>query len=136
MTMGELATVAGTQLRGDVPEILPLVIDAIQDGGSQTKRLVAVSTLGQVSAATSLAVFPPSQAAGTCVAVVLAASCFPPALPGLPAHPTNPCLPACLRPRPAGGGVHRVCGGALPRVPAAAGGAAAHAERGGGDCAA
>lgn len=48
MTMGELATVAGTQLRADVPEILPLVIDAIQDGGSQTKRLVAVSTLGQV----------------------------------------------------------------------------------------
>ena len=48
MTMGELATVAGTQLHADVPEILPLVIDAIQDGGSQTKRLVAVSTLGQV----------------------------------------------------------------------------------------
>lgn len=48
MTLGELASVAGTQLRADVPEILPLVIDAIQDGGSQTKRLVAVSTLGQV----------------------------------------------------------------------------------------
>lgn len=48
ITMGELATVAGTQLRADVPEILPLVIDAIQDGSSPTKRLVAVSTLGQV----------------------------------------------------------------------------------------
>ena len=46
--MGELATVAGTQLRADVPEILPLVIDAIQDGSSPAKRLVAVSTLGQV----------------------------------------------------------------------------------------
>ena len=50
-TMGELARVAGTQLRADVPEILPLVIDAIQDGSSQTKRLVAVSTLGQVRGA-------------------------------------------------------------------------------------
>ncbi len=48
MTLGELATVAGAQLRADVPEILPLVIDAIQDGGSPTKRLVAVGTLGQV----------------------------------------------------------------------------------------
>lgn len=48
VTMGELAVVAGTQLRADVPEILPLVIDAIQDGGSQAKRLVAVSTLGEV----------------------------------------------------------------------------------------
>jgi hypothetical protein len=51
MTMGELASVAGQALHGDVLEILPLVIDAIQDGGSQTKRLVAVSTLGQVGAA-------------------------------------------------------------------------------------
>ena len=48
MTLGELATVAGAQLRADVPEILPLVIDAIQDGSSPTKRLVAVGTLGQV----------------------------------------------------------------------------------------
>ena len=30
MTMGELARVAGTQLRPSVPEILPLVIEAIQ----------------------------------------------------------------------------------------------------------
>lgn len=50
MTLGELATVAGAQLRADVPEILPLVIDAIQDGSSPTKRLVAVGTLGQVRA--------------------------------------------------------------------------------------
>lgn len=49
-TLGELATVAGTQLRADVPEILPLVIDAIQDSTSPAKRLVAVGTLGQVGA--------------------------------------------------------------------------------------
>lgn len=56
VTMGELAVVAGTALRTDVPEILPLVIDAIQDGGSQAKRLVAVSTLGQVRQAGRLVV--------------------------------------------------------------------------------
>jgi FKBP12-rapamycin complex-associated protein len=56
--MGELAAVAGTQLRADVPEILPLVIDAIQDGGSPAKRLVAVSTLGQVVESTGCVVSP------------------------------------------------------------------------------
>ncbi len=55
-TLGELATVAGTQLRADVPEILPLVIDAIQDGGSPAKRLVAVGTLGQVGRQLTLGV--------------------------------------------------------------------------------
>lgn len=43
VTMGELARVAGTRLRPSVPEILPLIIDAIQDGSSPAKRLVAVS---------------------------------------------------------------------------------------------
>ncbi|KAL4435039.1 hypothetical protein ABPG77_003864 [Micractinium sp. CCAP 211/92] len=57
-TLGELATVAGTQLRADVPEILPLVIDAIQDGGSPAKRLVAVGTLGQVVESTGFVVVP------------------------------------------------------------------------------
>jgi FKBP12-rapamycin complex-associated protein len=58
MTLGELATVAGSQLRADVPEILPLVIDAIQDGSSPTKRLVAVGTLGQVVGSTGCVVSP------------------------------------------------------------------------------
>ena len=48
VTMGELARVAGRQLTSSVPEILPLIIEAVQDGGSPSKRLVAVSTLGQV----------------------------------------------------------------------------------------
>ena len=47
-TMGKLAHVAGQQLHPSVPEILPLIIDAVQDGGSPGKRLVAVTTLGQV----------------------------------------------------------------------------------------
>lgn len=42
VTMGQLATVAGTQLRGNVAEILPLIIDVIQDASSPAKRLVAV----------------------------------------------------------------------------------------------
>ena len=46
--MGELARVAGRQLQVSVPEILPLIIDAVQDGSSPGKRLIAVSTLGQV----------------------------------------------------------------------------------------
>ncbi|KAI3435635.1 hypothetical protein D9Q98_001694 [Chlorella vulgaris] len=58
MTLGELARVAGTQLRADVPDILPLIIDAIQDGASHTKRLVAVSTLGQVVGSTGFVVVP------------------------------------------------------------------------------
>eukprot|EP00887_Chlorella_sp_A99_P006163 scaffold3.g6163.t1 len=58
MTMGELARVAGTQLRPSVPEILPLVIDAIQDGSSFGKRLVAVSTLGAVVGSTGTVVSP------------------------------------------------------------------------------
>lgn len=58
MTMGELARVAGTQLRLNVPQILPLIIDAIQDISSPVKRLVAVSTLGQVVESTGTVVLP------------------------------------------------------------------------------
>ena len=46
--MGKLAHVAGQQLQSSVPEILPLIIDAVQDGSSPGKRLVAVTTLGLV----------------------------------------------------------------------------------------
>ena len=42
-TLGKLARVAGTQLRGNVAEILPLIIDVVQDASSPAKRLVAVS---------------------------------------------------------------------------------------------
>lgn len=47
-TTGELARVAGPGLRVHTGEILPLIIEAIQDTSGGHKRLVAVSTLGQV----------------------------------------------------------------------------------------
>ena len=47
-TIGELARVAGPGLRVHIGEVLPLIIEAIQDGAGGHKRLVAVSTLGQV----------------------------------------------------------------------------------------
>jgi hypothetical protein len=47
-TIGELARVAGPGLRAHIGEVLPLIIEAIQDASGGHKRLVAVSTLGQV----------------------------------------------------------------------------------------
>lgn len=47
-TTGELARVAGPGLRVHIGDVLPLIIEAIQDTSGGNKRLVAVSTLGQV----------------------------------------------------------------------------------------
>lgn len=47
-TTGKLAHVAGLKLRPDLGEIMPLIIDAIQDSASYVKRQAAVKTLGQV----------------------------------------------------------------------------------------
>ena len=47
-TTGELARVAGPGLRTHIGDILPLIIEAIQDNTGGNKRLTAVSTLGQV----------------------------------------------------------------------------------------
>ena len=47
-TTGELARVAGPGLRTHIGDVLPLIIEAIQDGAGGNKRLTAVSTLGQV----------------------------------------------------------------------------------------
>ena len=46
-TLGELARVSGLGLRPHVPEILPLVIEALNDA-SNSKKAVAITTLGQV----------------------------------------------------------------------------------------
>ena len=48
-TTGELARVAGPGLRAHIGEVMPLIIEAIQDTAGGQKRLTAVSTLGQVS---------------------------------------------------------------------------------------
>jgi hypothetical protein len=47
-TTGELAKVAGPGLRQHVAELLPPIIDAIQDTAVQSKSITAVTTLGQV----------------------------------------------------------------------------------------
>jgi FKBP12-rapamycin complex-associated protein len=47
-TTGELARVAGPGLRPHIGEVMPLIIEAIQDTAGGNKRLTAVSTLGQV----------------------------------------------------------------------------------------
>lgn len=47
-TTGELARVAGPGLRAHIGEVMPLIIEAIQDTAGGHKRLTAVSTLGQV----------------------------------------------------------------------------------------
>ena len=47
-TTGELARVAGPGLRPLIGEVLPLIIDAIQDASSGNKRVIAVECLGQV----------------------------------------------------------------------------------------
>ena len=47
-TLGELARVAGLALQAHVSEILPLVIEALNDA-SNSKKAVAITTLGQVA---------------------------------------------------------------------------------------
>lgn len=48
-TTGELARVAGCNLRAHIGDILPLIIDAIGHPTGANKSVVAVATLGQVS---------------------------------------------------------------------------------------
>lgn len=46
-TLGELSRVAGLSLREHVQEILPLIIEALNDA-SNSKKAVAITTLGKV----------------------------------------------------------------------------------------
>ena len=48
-TTGELARVAGANLRPHIGDILPLIIDAIGHPSGANKSIVAVVTLGQVT---------------------------------------------------------------------------------------
>ena len=49
LTVGELALVAGpSPLRPHIGDLLPLIIDAVQDPADSQKRNVAVVTLGNV----------------------------------------------------------------------------------------
>ena len=56
--IGELAKVGGAGLQTYMPELLPLVIGALQDAGSSQKRAIAVATLGQLVANTGYVMTP------------------------------------------------------------------------------
>jgi FKBP12-rapamycin complex-associated protein len=48
-TLGELATVGGDDMTPHIPQLLPLIIDTLQDQSSVLKREVALRTLGQLA---------------------------------------------------------------------------------------
>ncbi|KAI9804847.1 MAG: hypothetical protein M1825_001216 [Sarcosagium campestre] len=47
--IGELATVGGEDMLVYIPELMPIIIDALQDLSSQTRRDAALRTLGQLA---------------------------------------------------------------------------------------
>ena len=47
--IGELSTIGGTDLEKYIPRLMPIIIDALQDLSSQSKRDAALRTLGQVA---------------------------------------------------------------------------------------
>lgn len=57
-TLGQLSQVAGINLRPYVHEIMPLIIDSIQDGANHRKRVVAVRALGQLVQSTGVVMKP------------------------------------------------------------------------------
>lgn len=57
-TLGELSAVAGEAVKPDVPEMLPLIIEALGDASSPAKRLVAARALGRIVESTGFAVAP------------------------------------------------------------------------------
>ncbi|KAF6172500.1 hypothetical protein GIB67_007013 [Kingdonia uniflora] len=58
VTIGELAKGGGCAMRKYLPELMPLIVDALLDGASVTKREVAVATLGQVVQSTGYVIAP------------------------------------------------------------------------------
>ncbi|XP_010557538.1 PREDICTED: serine/threonine-protein kinase TOR isoform X2 [Tarenaya hassleriana] len=58
VTVGDLARVGGLAMRQYIPELMPLIVDALMDGAAAAKREVAVSTLGQVVQSTGYVVTP------------------------------------------------------------------------------
>ncbi|XP_074572810.1 serine/threonine-protein kinase TOR [Curcuma longa] len=57
-TVGELAKVGGFAMRKYLPELMPLIVDALLDGAVASKREVAVATLGQVVQSTGYVISP------------------------------------------------------------------------------
>ncbi|XP_058007343.1 serine/threonine-protein kinase TOR isoform X4 [Hevea brasiliensis] len=61
VTVGDLARVGGFATRQYIPELMPLIVDALLDGAAATKREVAVATLGQVVQSTGYVITPYSE---------------------------------------------------------------------------
>ncbi|KAF3328854.1 Serine/threonine-protein kinase TOR [Carex littledalei] len=57
-TVGELAKVGGFVMGKYLPELMPLIVEALLDGAAIHKREVAVSTLGQVVQSTGYVITP------------------------------------------------------------------------------
>lgn len=57
-TVGELAKVGGFAMRKYLPELMPLIVEALLDAAAVTKREVAVATLGQVVQSTGYVITP------------------------------------------------------------------------------
>ncbi|GAV78802.1 PI3_PI4_kinase domain-containing protein/FAT domain-containing protein/FATC domain-containing protein/Rapamycin_bind domain-containing protein/DUF3385 domain-containing protein/HEAT_2 domain-containing protein [Cephalotus follicularis] len=58
VTVGDLARVGGFAMRQYIPELMPLIVEALLDGAAVTKREVAVATLGQVVQSTGYVITP------------------------------------------------------------------------------
>ncbi|CAM6130085.1 unnamed protein product [Calypogeia fissa] len=57
-TIGELSRVGGIAMRPYLGELMPLIVDALQDSASESKREIAVVTLGHVVESTGYVVSP------------------------------------------------------------------------------
>uniref|UniRef100_A0A2P2LTC6 Serine/threonine-protein kinase TOR n=2 Tax=Rhizophora mucronata TaxID=61149 RepID=A0A2P2LTC6_RHIMU len=58
VTVGDLARVGGSAMRQYLPELMPLIVEALLDGAAAAKREVAVATLGQVVQSTGYVITP------------------------------------------------------------------------------
>ncbi|XP_059653076.1 serine/threonine-protein kinase TOR-like isoform X1 [Cornus florida] len=58
VTVGDLARVGGFAMRQYIPELMPLIVEALLDGAAAAKREVAVATLGQVVQSTGYVITP------------------------------------------------------------------------------
>ena len=56
--IGELATVGGTDLVKFIPRLMPIIIEALQDLSSQSKREAALHTLGQLASSSGYVIQP------------------------------------------------------------------------------
>ncbi|KAL2490207.1 Serine/threonine-protein kinase TOR [Abeliophyllum distichum] len=58
VTVGDLARVGGFAMRQYIPELMPMIVEALLDGAAAAKREVAVMTLGQVVQSTGYVITP------------------------------------------------------------------------------